>query len=168
MVENGLFREDLYYRLNVIPIQLPPLRERPEDIEPLLMYLLNQYNDLYGRKVSRIEPDAIRHLQRQPWRGNVRELENVLTRALVRLPEEATTLEKHHFLQGDQTMQASATHLSDADSATTTKLSDAIEAVERQCITAAIARHRGDKNLAAHALGIPLRTLYYKCKKLGL
>ncbi|MDN5298540.1 MAG: hypothetical protein PWP51_1093 [Clostridiales bacterium] len=165
MVENGLFREDLYYRLNVIPIHLPPLRERLEDIEPLLLYLLNQYNDLYSKKVTTIDRAAIEYLQQQSWRGNVRELENVLTRALIRLPEEATVLEKRYFTQ---TSQALVTYPSIVAGTAPTKLSDAIETVERQCIASALARHRGDKNRAAHDLDIPLRTLYYKCKKLGI
>lgn len=84
-VRDKLFREDLYYRLNVIPIQLPPLRDRKEDIPLLLEHFINKYNNLHQRKarIRGITPDALNLLEKYPWPGNVRELENVIERAVV-------------------------------------------------------------------------------------
>jgi formate hydrogenlyase transcriptional activator len=77
------FREDLYYRLNVFPLQLPPLRERPEDIPLLAQYLLNKFRARIARRIDAIDPATLRRLMEYSWPGNVRELENVLERALI-------------------------------------------------------------------------------------
>ncbi len=82
LIAEGKFREDLYYRLDVIPIHLPPLRERPEDIPLLADYFLQKYNETLGKQIEGIAPDMIRLLSRHEWKGNVRELENVLERAV--------------------------------------------------------------------------------------
>ncbi len=94
MIEEGAFREDLYYRLNVFPLFIPPLRERREDIGLITEYLLNQYNEFYNRNISEIEPDGIDLLQQREWYGNVRELENVLSRALINMEEKDVVLTK--------------------------------------------------------------------------
>jgi PAS domain S-box-containing protein len=82
MVEQKFFREDLYYRLNVIPIIIPPLRQRPEDIQPLVTFFLNKFNNKYGYK-KKIRPEALRYLIEYDWPGNVRELENLIERLVV-------------------------------------------------------------------------------------
>ncbi|MGB1183508.1 MAG: sigma 54-interacting transcriptional regulator, partial [Candidatus Puniceispirillaceae bacterium] len=82
LMQQGLFREDLFYRLNVVPLRLPPLRERTEDIGPLVNHFLMQANQA-GLPIKRFTPDALRALKTWSWPGNVRELENVLQRALV-------------------------------------------------------------------------------------
>jgi two-component system response regulator AtoC len=87
-VESGRFREDLYQRLKVITLQLPPLRERREDIPSLVHHLLERINEKVHKRVTRVPPEVLAHLMRLPWRGNVRELENVLTRAVVLAPGE--------------------------------------------------------------------------------
>jgi len=82
MVDNGLFRKDLYYRLNVVPIYIPPLRERSEDILPLIDYFLKQFNSQYGRSVQ-LSPAALAVLVQHPWDGNIREVENVIERLVI-------------------------------------------------------------------------------------
>jgi two-component system response regulator AtoC len=87
-VAAGRFREDLYQRLKVITLQLPPLRERRDDIPSLVHHLLERINEKVHKRVTRVPPEVLDHLTRLPWRGNVRELENVLTRAVVLAPGE--------------------------------------------------------------------------------
>ncbi len=82
-IEAGRFREDLYYRLNVVPIYLPPLRERREDIEPLVLYFLNRYAEQNRREMRRVHPEAMRLLREHDWPGNVRELQNYVERAVI-------------------------------------------------------------------------------------
>ena len=172
MIEDGEFREDLYYRLNVFPIKIPPLRERKDDIEAISMYLLNQYNDYYGRKVTTIEKDAIKLLKKGEWPGNVRELQNVLSRALINLSgdEEVLTAEDiEASINGeDARPRKSRESYAGVPDTLPTELNAALEQVETVVIKRAIESAAGDKNKAAVALGIPLRTLYYKCKKLGI
>nr|MBQ4458207.1 sigma 54-interacting transcriptional regulator [Clostridia bacterium] len=172
MIEDGEFREDLYYRLNVFPIKIPPLRERKDDIEAISMYLLNQYNDYYGRKVTSIEKDAIKLLKKEDWPGNVRELQNVLSRALINLSgdEDVLTAEDIEASINGEDARPRKVRNSYAGVPDTlpTELNAALEQVETVVIKRAIENAGGDKNRAAVALGIPLRTLYYKCKKLGL
>ncbi len=88
----GRFREDLFYRLNVVPIRVPPLRERPEDIEPLLHAFVRQYVERYGMTQVQIEPALIEAMRAHPWPGNVRELENTVARLLALAPDERLTL----------------------------------------------------------------------------
>src|SRR5450759_741845 len=83
MVADGKFQEDLFYRLNVIPIEIPPLRERRDDIPPLVEHFVHKHAQRIGRRIERIEEDAVGVLQRYDWPGNVRELENTVERAVV-------------------------------------------------------------------------------------
>ena len=171
MIEDGEFREDLYYRLNVFPIKIPPLRERKDDIEAISMYLLNQYNDYYGRKVTTIDKDAIKLLKKGDWPGNVRELQNVLSRALINLSGDEEILTADDIEAAINGEDARPRKLRDADGIPEnipTELNAAIEYVETTVIKRAIEQAGGDKNKAAVILGLPLRTLYYKCKKLGI
>src|SRR5262249_12233525 len=82
-IEVGRFREDLYYRLNVVPIELPPLRERREDIEPLVLFFLHRYAEQNRREMRRVHPEAMRLLREHDWPGNVRELQNYVERAAI-------------------------------------------------------------------------------------
>ncbi len=176
MVEQKKFRHDLYYRINVFPLFIPPLRKRLDDIGPILEYLLIKYNDIYDRNVQHIDPEVIRLLKNREWHGNVRELENILSRTLLFMDEKADHLRAAdicHVLETDcqpakypdQPKQASG----DQDAwQLPANLSQAMQATERQCIIRALAQADGNKNKAAHELGIPLRTLYFKCKKLGV
>lgn len=172
MIENGDFREDLYYRLNVFPIKIPPLRERKDDIEAISLYLLNQYNDYYGKKVASIDKEAIKLLKNEDWPGNVRELQNVLSRALINMSDTAHSLTSDDIaasLNGEN-----GTHIRKRQEyavppeSLPQELNAAVMQAERACILNAIEKSRGDKNKAAVLLDIPLRTLYYKCKKLNI
>lgn len=181
MVKRGEFREDLYYRLNVFPLFIPPLRERKEDIGAISAYLLNKHNEFYGRSVERITPHAVELLKRREWPGNVRELENVLARAIIGLGAEETVLDEENiaaalgetrFMQETCTKKAQSEleykELQDRSFQIPEKLAETVEAAERACILQALQTAGGDKNKAAAILDLPLRTLYYKCKKLGI
>lgn len=175
MVEEGGFREDLYYRLNVFPIKIPPLRERKDDIEAITNYLVNQYNETYKRNVTEISPEAIKVLQKNDWPGNVRELENVISRTLINLTEENSVIlaDDINAAINDDTAYFKLKQLGIVESQLSKreypeKLSEAVEQVERECILNALEEFNGDKNKAAVKLDIPVRTLYYKCKKLGI
>jgi len=172
MIDQGLYREDLYYRLNVFPLHLPPLRERVDDIEAIVQYMLNQYNELYSRHVEQIDEKAVEFLKHQPWKGNVRELENIISRALIQMTESETLLQKSDLIlalsKGNTSGNACCPIGTQIVFSGKVKLKDALDVAERNCILSAIERNNGDKNTAAYELGIPLRTLYYKCNKLKI
>lgn len=179
MVKDGAFREDLYYRLNVFPLFIPPLRERKEDIKALSEYLLNKYNDYYDRNIETIEDEAVELLKKFDWPGNVRELENVLSRALISLPQDAVrlTLADMEGVLGigakepeknKAEKEKANQHSNELADQIPENLTEATALAERKCIESALHKCGGDKNKAAVMLGLPLRTLYYKCKKLGI
>lgn len=168
MVESGTFREDLYYRLNVFPLFIPPLRERLGDIGAISAYLINQYNEFYQRSVISIEPDAVELLKTKDWPGNVRELENVLSRAFINLPQDAQSLTYGDIASALGVGYRKSRKSDSVMNKIPTELGPAVEMTERACISSALSACDGDKNTAAVMLGIPVRTLYYKCKKLGL
>lgn len=171
MIENGSFREDLYYRLNVFPLFIPPLRERKGDIKYIVMYLLNQYNEFYNRKVNEIEDEAIMQLEKHEWRGNVRELENVISRALINIDAENEILTEDEIrlaLNNEKKTVNKNRVIQNSLGEIPSDINEAVQMVEKHCIKNAIEKYDGDKNKAAVELGIPLRTLYYKCKKLNI
>lgn len=175
LVEKGGFRDDLYYRLNVFPLFIPPLRDRPDDIGDISRYLINHYNELYGRNVQEVEPAAIELLTEQKWKGNVRELENVLSRTMINMEESGSVLRRSHLLAtfgiGRDPGPAAPAQRGGGTrdpAPIVVRLHEVMEAAERRCILDALERNGGNKNTAAYELGIPLRTLYYKCGKLGL
>ncbi len=169
MIRNGEFREDLYYRLNVFPIVIPPLRERKTDIGIIVMHIIEKYNEFYERHVSRIDEDALELLYEEDWPGNVRELENVISRALINSREDNDVLSRSDIefaLKGMNVKTEPSRimyHMDIPDN-----LNTAINMFESFCIRETIDKCGGDKNKAANILGIPIRTLYYKCRKLGL
>jgi DNA-binding NtrC family response regulator len=155
-VKVGRFRQDLFYRLNVISIDIPPLRERMEDIPLLASYFLNKYADLNKKDIQGFTAEAGRALSGYDWPGNVRELENVVERAvslcqtaLVALPDLPARL------------QASTTI---ADQVTI-PIGLSLEEVERLVIERTLAKTRGDKKTAARVLGISLSSLYNKLSR---
>jgi two-component system response regulator AtoC len=158
MAHEGTFREDLYHRLAVFPIRLPPLRERREDILPLAESLLAQLCALAGRAAGpRLEDEAKARLQREDWPGNVRELRNVLERALI-LADGALIKPEHLWIEGRSAADAPANALGEGS------LAD----LERQTILHTLATVGGNRRLAATKLGIGLRTLYEKLKRYDL
>ncbi len=156
-VSAGRFREDLYFRLNVIPMHLPPLRERREDILPLAAHFLRRYAAEAGRQMT-LSVESERALLGHAWRGNVRELENAIERAVVLARGAEITPE-------DLVLEQPTTAL--ADSADTT-LQGALDRAAAECIRTALAATNGQRNEAARLLGIERTTLYRMMKRFGL
>ena len=158
-VKHGRFREDLYYRLNVVNIHVPPLRSRREDIEPLTRHFLSKYAGETGKKISDIAPRAISCLLAHDWPGNVRELQNVIERAVVL--SKGTVLTPRDFpqnLQGDDQICLQLPE-------TGGSLTDILEDLERQLIVQTLQREKGSQTKAAETLGIKRTTLRYKMEK---
>jgi DNA-binding NtrC family response regulator len=159
-MKKGDFREDLYYRLNVISIHLPPLRDRKEDIPLLIDYFLKQYSKENQKPVSDISKEARALLLRYPFPGNVRELENFIERAVVLCREEMITTQDLPFHLRDETSEGQW-KLSEKGRS----LPESLEDVERDLIIQALYQHHGIQTKAAESLGISERVLRYKMKK---
>jgi two-component system, NtrC family, response regulator AtoC len=156
-VERGEFRSDLYYRLNVVRLHIPPLRERPEDIPELLTHFARQMAQRLGHPVS-ITPSALAALSHHGWPGNVRELRNTLERAAV-LGAGSPLDSKDFALSNGASSQNGASNGS-------LDLRSQVEAVEREAIQRALDAAKGNRRQAANLLGISLRTLFYKLRRL--
>jgi transcriptional regulator with PAS, ATPase and Fis domain len=169
-IARGAFREDLYYRLNVVPIVIPPLRHRREDIGRLAEHLINKFNDEYGRHVRAISPAALQFLMEHTWPGNVRELENIIGRAMIAMTMSDTTIETH-FLpalgNGRPGPIAAAQGAARAASPEGT-LEEILGRVERSTLVHTLEETGGNKTAAARRLGVAPRTLYYKLERHGL
>src|SRR6185295_15313524 len=172
-VELGSFRQDLYYRLSVFPIKLPPLRERPEDIHPLVIHFLEHYKQKTGRFISGISKDALQALITYEWPGNVRELENAIERAVIIASGRAIELEdlpeaisKIALEERDQIKVERAKAASEGRTTTfEITVPSSMEEIERQAIEATLDYTEGDKSHAARALGIGRKTLYRKLEQ---
>ena len=151
----GRFREDLYYRLNVLHIRLPPLRERPEDIPGLVNALLTRHAARSGTSAPSVTPDALKAICLHSWRGNVRELANVLERALILADEGRIDIDQ----LPDDVREAGAPRLS---------LPDAVDRFERSHIALVLRLCEGNREQAAEELGISPATLYRRLERLGL
>ncbi|MBX6394920.1 MAG: sigma-54-dependent transcriptional regulator [Alicyclobacillaceae bacterium] len=163
-IAEGRFREDLYYRLNVMPIVIPPLRERKEDIALLARQFVRKFNQEFGRQVAGLTPEAIRLLEQYPWPGNVRELENVIGRAMIHVGYTDTMIDVCHLPVADlQTSPAEPAPSPEEES-----LEAVVRAAEKAHIERVLARTGGNKTEAARRLGISVRNLYYKLEKLGI
>lgn len=167
MVAEGAFRQDLYYRLSVFPIMLPPLRKRRDDIMPLATHFAEKYGRENGREVRRISAEATRLLSFYPWPGNIRELENVMERAVLLCgPEgviDATHLPPSLQRTEDDDGQGVAASLPEADCSKT--LESALDALELRMITAALNDSHGNMVRAAARLGITERVMGLRMKK---
>jgi Nif-specific regulatory protein len=159
LVEEGKFRQDLYYRLNVFPIHLPPLRERRTDILLLADYFVEKYSKANHKNIRRISTPAIDMLMSYHWPGNVRELENCIERAVILSND--NVIHGHHLPPTLQTAEASGTTLSGT-------LSAILDNVERNLILDALKSSRGNKAKAARALGITERVMGLRVKKHGI
>ncbi len=168
MVDEGRFRRDLFYRLNVIHIHIPPLRERPEDIIPIAEYYLNTIASRMGREPPTLSSEAAEILQNAPWEGNVRELENVLERAMILLDGDEI-LPRHlpeYLRRGEpRASQPTAPEPGKSDVPGTVL---PLEEIEKAYILWAILQCGGNKSEAAKKLGIDLSTLYRKIERYGL
>jgi len=150
-VQSGVLREDLYYRLDVIRIHLPPLRERQDDIPMLARHFVAFYTRRHARKITAIAPEAIEALQTWSWPGNVRELENAIERAVVLCRKDTITLQD--LPPGLAAQRANPIRL-------TFEVGSPLSLVERKMIEATLRRVDGDKTRAAQLLGVTSRTLY--------
>ncbi|MDZ7330459.1 MAG: sigma-54 dependent transcriptional regulator [candidate division KSB1 bacterium] len=159
-MKKGEFREDLYYRISVFPIKLPPLRERKEDIPLLAAHFLKKYNEQENKQIEGISPDALELLMAYNWPGNVRELENAIERAVVLasdneitpkdLPAAVRSLGEKKLYESDNT------------------LSSWIEKLEEEALRQALLENEGNISKTAKKLGIGRATIYRKAKKYGL
>lgn len=157
MVEHGTFREDLYYRLNVFPIEIPPLRERPLDIVPLVERLLKTFDGRSTKHNYRLSDAAIHRLENYEWPGNIRELENVIQRAMILATD---TIEDTHLNLPEFNMHPLASN--DDESAYDMKT------LEKNHIIKTLAAVNGSRKLAVKRLGISERTLRYKLQQYRL
>lgn len=167
-VAAGRFRLDLYYRLNIIPIRLPALRERREDIRPLVRHQLNLISQSYQRNVG-LTPDAMERLADYPWPGNIRQLHNVLER-LVLLAEGATVSarEVEHVIRSEAAGTPAASPPLYNAPATTVRPYLPAQSHDRQQIEQALAQTHGNKSRAAQVRGLTLRQLNYRIKRLAM
>ena len=158
-IAGGVFREDLYHRLNVFTIFVPPLRERKSDILLLADHFLEKFSREHGKQVRRISTPAIDMLASYHWPGNVRELANVVERAVVVC--DASVVHAHHLPPTLQTAEASGTMQ-------TLTLQETLEAVERDALQDALKSARGNRAKAARLLGATERVFNYRVRKYGI
>src|SRR5215217_6184112 len=172
-VDLGSFRQDLFYRLSVFPIKLPPLRERPEDIHPLVIHFLEHYKQKTGRFISGISKDALQAFITYNWPGNVRELENAIERAVIiasgrqiELEDLPEAISKIALQERDRIKVERAKAASEGRTTTfEITVPSSMEEIERQAIEATLDYTEGDKSHAARALGIGRKTLYRKLEQ---
>ena len=169
LIEKGLFREDLFYRLNVIPIDVPPLRERVEDIVPLATHFAESVGRANGRSNAHLGLGVVELFKSLPWPGNVRQLENFVERLVVLSDSGQVSLAQAQAELAREAERQRPAHSSlpvpDVGSA---KLDDERRGAERQAIERALARAGNNRSLAARLLGISRRTLYNKMEELGV
>lgn len=169
-IAEGKFREDLFYRLNVIPITLPPLRERQEDIELLVHYFLHLHTRRLGSVYPGIAPDVVEILRKHRWPGNLRELSNLMEYLVNVVPSGEvidSTLLPPNLLNNGTTEQTDVTEVSEAHLSLDDAGGTALEEMEKQMIREALSRHNSKKEVADE-LGIGIATLYRKIKKYEL
>jgi len=154
MVQKGDFREDLLYRINTIHVEIPPLRERPEDIVPLTEIFLSKYANIYGKAAMRLSPDAKEKLKAQPWFGNIRELEHTIEKAVI--------IAEENVLDGNDFDFPRTKKEAAVKEATT------LEEMEYNMIKNAMDKYSGNLSLVASQLGISRQTLYNKIKRYEL
>jgi two-component system response regulator PilR (NtrC family) len=175
-IAEGRFREDLYYRLSVIPIHLPPLRERREDIPLLVRSFLDRYSKSMGKKIEGIEPEAMRRLEVYDWPGNVRELENTIERAVAlegsaRISAEGLPVRiREHYQEA-----VSSHHLGNGGNGNGSILPEEgidlemhIQKLERSFLLAAMERSGGVRTRAADTLRMSYRSFRHYAKKYGI
>lgn len=163
-VEAGRFRDDLYYRLNVIQVPLPSLRERMEDVPLLLHHFLEKYGREFDKEVEGFSDEALEKIQAYPWPGNVRELENMVERALALCRTRRVEVENLPPGIVDPRQRAGSARLP-ADGA---NLDELVNEFERNLLREALERTGGVKKRAAHLLGISFRSFRYRLEKLGI
>jgi two-component system, NtrC family, response regulator AtoC len=161
-IEEGAFREDLYYRLNVVAIDIPPLREHREDIPALANFFLEKFSRESNQTLRKFKPEALRKLIDYHWPGNVRELENIITRAATLAPGDVLDAPDIHFDSGSPSRRAGS-NVSHA-----LPLGMTLEKWEEEMIREALRQANGNKSQAARALGLSRNALRYRLSKMGV
>ncbi len=164
LMEEGKFREDLYYRLNVFPIHLPSLHKRPSDIILLADHFLEKYNRLHGKNIARISTPAINMLMAYHWPGNVRELENCIERAVLTAGD--TVIHGYDLPPSLQTGEASGTAVIHPN--IKADFQTLVNSFERELIVEALKANHGNAAAAARQLGLSERIIHYKIRNLGI
>jgi DNA-binding NtrC family response regulator len=161
-IAQGRFRSDLYYRLDIFPIELPPLRARPGDIRLLAPAFLAQFSAQYHKPMPKLAPETVQVLEQYAWPGNVRELRNIMQRAVVLAPDQVLTVDllPERLRQAAESCRATPTERVDT--------SMTLREIERACLSQALAATGGNKQATAQRLGISRRALYNKLQRYGL
>ncbi|MGM0419668.1 MAG: sigma 54-interacting transcriptional regulator [Bacillota bacterium] len=169
-IQEERFREDLYYRLNVIPLTIPPLRDRLEDIRPLSEHIIRKFNQEYGRSVKGITSAAIQQLQNYNWPGNVRELENIISQSIIHLAQDEEYIDEEHLpgLNQEEPVDIRNTPRLESFSFENYSLKEMLNETEKKLIIQALEDTEGNRTEAANLLGIAVRSLYYKLEKYGI
>ncbi len=167
-VKEGKFREDLFYRLNILPIVIPPLRDRKEDIPLLIKNFIVKFNDEYGRHIQDIADDALYILIHYNWPGNVRELENIVGRSIINMNINERIIQVEHLPHLLYSKKQSSQQCVVEKEAKLTRLSNVIDKAESDYIQSVYFRLNKNKTETAKVLGISLRSLYYKMEKHGI
>ncbi len=162
LVKQRKFREDLYYRLNVIPVHLPPLRERGDDILLLVEYFLRQFSQRLGQSLKQLSPAAEKAFLRYPWPGNIRELKNLIERLVILCPSQVIPPEQLPAELLDNDYHANHVHSHGFN------IDDHLLAVERQLVLEALENAQGKKSLAAELLGVSRHAFKRKLQKLEI
>jgi len=165
-VQNDEFRQDLYFRLNVITVKTPPLQQRHEDVEAIADFFLEKYSNEWQMPKLRLSTQALNALQKYSFPGNVRELENILQRAFTMCEGDEISIEDLHLPEESSTSILS--HTPGNTNMANGNLEAYIENIERQAINEALEATRWNKTAAAEKLGISFRALRYRCKKLNI
>jgi two-component system nitrogen regulation response regulator NtrX len=163
-IRAGSFREDLYFRLNVIPIFVPPLRERQEDIPLLAEHFMAEFSREYGRRLKAFDAAAIATLQRYAWPGNVRELRNVIERLMIMAPGDSITASDVVFLQQNAVGRPEPPE----QTAGRQTLHEARDQFERDLILRTLAEQQGNMSKTAEVLGVERSNLYRKMRAFGI
>jgi two-component system nitrogen regulation response regulator NtrX len=163
-IRSGTFREDLYFRLNVIPIYVPPLRERGEDIQLLAEHFMSEFAREYGRRLKGLDADAVALLQRYAWPGNVRELRNVIERLMIMVPGDAISASDLSFLAAGVSGRPTPSEAA----AERLTLHEARDRFERDLILRTLAEQQGNMSRTAEVLGVERSNLYRKMRAFGI
>lgn len=169
-IEKGRFRADLYYRLNVLPILIPPLRFRKGDIYDLSIFFIKKFNQQYGRNVRDITPEAVEKLKKYDWPGNVRELDNFIGRAIINMKANDAVIQANHLPKLEKFLETGDN--SDAQrenrEVISMGLNSIVEKAEKEHISKVMTECGNNKTKAAKHMNISLRSLYYKLERYGL
>ena len=164
-IGKGQFREDLYYRLNVVPIVVPPLRERREDIPALVRHFMKTHVEEQGLRMKEVSPEAMAVFQQYEWPGNIRELRNLIERLMIMVPGDAITTSDLSFLEVPLTAPAGVSTAGKPERLT---LHEARDQFERDLILKTLAQQQGNMSRTAEVLGVERSNLYRKMKTFGI